>query len=74
MSMIEESSNWFPSFATASAVDFQGVTGCSFGLLSSLSGGRGLFSGSLFLFVLFLGLVESPFLLSLDGEIKRSLH
>jgi hypothetical protein len=55
-------------------VEFQGVVGCSFWLFSSLSGSRGLLSSSLLLFVLILGLVESPFLLSLDCELKRSLH
>jgi len=56
-------------------VDFQGVGGCSFRLLSSLSSGSGgLLSSSLLLFVLFLGLVQGPFLLSLDCELKRSLH
>jgi hypothetical protein len=44
----------------------------SFRLLSSLGGG-GLLSSGLLLFFLFLGLVDGPFLLALNGELKRSL-
>jgi hypothetical protein len=48
----------------------------SFGLLTTLSGSTALSGGLtslLLFFFLLLGLVQEPFLLSLDGELKRSL-